>query len=262
MVYVRLYLLILKQSFIRESQYPGQFWSSFLGWLAELAIRIGFFGAVYLSGVISVSGWSLPEIIFLQAVASLVAGIWSFFFGSNIGSIPRLVQNGRLDQLLLMPLDAQFYMSFRRSNMSSLLSSLTTLPVFLWCVPRLSAALTLELTLRFLVLVICGVCVYYVLSFLPSLLSFWILNPTAIQFLSYEILGYANYPNDIYQSVLRHVLTYAFPLLLIANEAAAEIIGHSRVIGLLPTLLVSGSGLVATRVCYKAGLRKYTGASV
>jgi len=261
-MYIRLYLLILKQSLIRESQFPAQFWSSFVGWLAELAIRIGFFGAIYVSGVISISGWSLPEIIFLQAVASLVSSIWAFFFGANIGAISRLVRTGRLDHLLLMPVDGQFYMSLRRSNLASLLSSLATLPLFFWCVPRLSVTFTLGLMLRFLLLVICGICVYYVLSFLPSILSFWIVDPASIQFLFHEVLSYAHYPSDIYQSALKAVLTYVFPLLLIANEAAAEVIGHSGVIGLVPAVAISVLGLITARICYRAGLRRYTGASV
>lgn len=260
MRYVRLYFLILRQSLIRESQYPTEFWSAVVGYLAELAIRVGFFGVIFLSGVISVRGWSLPDLIFLQAIAALVWNIWAFFFGANLGAIPKLVQRGRLDHLLLLPVDAQFHMSLRQANLSSLFSSLTVVPVFLWCLPRLSTTLTMGDAMRMALLVACGITISYVLNFLPAILSFWVVEPAGAAFLVGEVVSYASYPSDIYQTALRTVLTYVFPVLLIANEAAAEAVGHSRA-GLIPTVVVCGLGLVVTRVCYKAGLRRYTGAS-
>lgn len=69
----------------------------------------------------------------------------------------------------------------------------------------------------------------------------------------------ARYPTDIYRRPLRLVLTYFFPLALIATVPTTTLLDGAR----LPVLTAAGAGAALACIlaigCWRLGLRRYTG---
>ena len=109
-------------------QYPMTFWSIFFGSVGELLVQVLFFSLIYLAGATSIGGWSVAEVILLQAMTGIVASIELFLFGANIGQIPRLIRTGRLDKALLLPINTQLLLSVTRYRQNGLLADLSMSP--------------------------------------------------------------------------------------------------------------------------------------
>ncbi len=260
MKYVRLVRLLLKQNFLRELNFRGNFFLAVGTNALWFLIAIIFFGAIYLQSP-SIGGWSMDETLMLLSVSEIVHLLYKGLLGKGVSRIPDLVRTGRLDHLLLKPVDSQFLVSFYRVDYYSLISLIFPLALFFRSLERLTISLTVGQIFAALALIFGSVFILYSVSLFIVSLSFWLTQVYALHALFQEVFSLSNYPESIYSGLLRIAFTFVFPIVIIANYPASFILHkHIGVLWLPVLFAVCVWGLLARRLWFY-GLRHYSGAS-
>lgn len=256
--FARLLWVLAKHSSVRAMQYPMTFWSIFFGSVGELLVQVLFFSLIYLAGATSIGGWSVAEVILLQAMTGIVASIELFLFGANIGQIPRLIRTGRLDKALLLPINTQLLLSCYTLSPEWLISGLVNVPLLVWAVRQLEIKMTLGLWLHTSLLVFVGVTVSYALSFIPATLAFWKENIFSVQALVSEVVNFRNYPISIFPAKYHWLIMHVFPIALISNFPTLAITSQLTAYQSGVAVVTALALLALTRIIFHKGLARYT----
>ena len=111
--YLEIYWLMIRNSLIREMSFKA----NFILWIfVELLWFVGqmVFIQVIFQYVDAIGDWSKWEVVLLVGTHQLIGQIYHAFFYVNVANLPELVRTGRLDLMLLLPVDAQFAVSTRQ----------------------------------------------------------------------------------------------------------------------------------------------------
>src|SRR5205807_9829805 len=84
--------------------------------------QIIFFGIIF-GQVSNIGGWSQWEVILLIGTHQMIAQIFQAFFFVNVANIPELVRTGKLDSLLVLPIDSQFAVSTKQFGLDSVVNA-------------------------------------------------------------------------------------------------------------------------------------------
>src|ERR1700732_2271838 len=113
---------MLRNSLIREMSFKANF---ILWMLVEVLWFLGqivFFSIIF--GSLNRSGdWSKWEMVLLVGTHQMIAQLFQAFFFVNVANIPELVRTGRLDSLLVLPIDSQFAVSAKQFGLDSIINA-------------------------------------------------------------------------------------------------------------------------------------------
>ena len=94
-----------------------EFQANFILWmLVEVLWFLGqivFFSIIF-GSVNRIGDWSKWEVVLLVGTHQIIAQLFQAFFFVNVANIPELVRTGRLDSLLVLPIDSQFAVSSKQ----------------------------------------------------------------------------------------------------------------------------------------------------
>src|SRR6476620_4857610 len=121
--YLEIYGIMLRNSLIREMSFKA----NFILWL--LVEVLWFVGQIFFFGIIfgqvdRIGDWSKWEVVLLVGTHQIIAQLFQAFFFMNISNIPELVRTGKLDSLLVLPMDSQFAVSTKQFGLDSILNAL------------------------------------------------------------------------------------------------------------------------------------------
>ena len=120
--YLILWLAFFRNSLSRDMEFKMNF-------IGNLFIDTIFYGSLYFffsvifSYVDSLGDFSRDAVIIFLIITYLTDTVFLFFFGSNTFQVNRMVVRGDLDLLLLKPVNALFFISFRYVSTYALISS-------------------------------------------------------------------------------------------------------------------------------------------
>lgn len=262
MRYLRVYWLMLRNSLIREMNFKA----NFIGWvLVELLWFAGqiIFLEVLFSHVERLGDWSKWECVLLVGTHQVIAQIFQAFFYVNVADLPELVRTGRLDLLLLQPIDSQFAVSVRRFGFDSFVTSLVGFVIVgfsLWKLGVVPGAGQVALYLGCCVL---GLGVHYSLLFVLATLSIWIIRAQGLIYGYYNVFNVARYPRDIFHGVFRFIFSWIIPVMIVANVPARVLARgfEDPWPGILHLALATTLVVCATRAFWFFALRRYASAS-
>src|SRR3982074_168246 len=113
---------MLRNSLIREMSFKA----NFLLWMVVEVLwfcgQIVFFSIIF-GQVDRIGDWSKWEVILLVGTHQMIAQLFQAFFFVNVSNIPELVRTGRLDSLLVLPIDSQFAVSTKQFGLDSIINA-------------------------------------------------------------------------------------------------------------------------------------------
>src|SRR6201982_3921774 len=113
---------MLRNSLIRSMSFK----INFLLWmLVEVLWFVGqivFFSIIF-ANVDRIGDWSKWEVVLLVGTHQIIAQIFQAFFFVNIANIPELVRTGKLDSVLVLPIDSQFAVSTKQFGLDSIINA-------------------------------------------------------------------------------------------------------------------------------------------
>ncbi len=259
--YLTIYAALWKNSVTREMMFKGNFLLWIVVELLWFALQLSFIGVIYLH-TNRIGTWTQWQVVLLIGASHFIQQIYQAFFLINCTNLSELVRNGKLDFLLLLPVNTRFVVSLRQVDLGAFLNAATAIAVMAYAARQLHLVLTAGHVLTFLALCLVGVGIHYSLMFLLATTSFWTVRAQGIVWGYYNLFQIARLPDEAFRGVFRAVFTFALPMLLVSNvpvRVLADKLDSSR----LPLLLVGmgvACGLVSEWV-WRLSLRHYTSAS-
>ncbi|SFB10117.1 MULTISPECIES: ABC transporter permease [unclassified Bacillus (in: firmicutes)] len=211
-------------------QYVSQYIKTRLEYRANLFVEIFsdlLFQAVNLVFIVVVfghtnllSGWTRDEIIFIYGFFMVPFAVFGSFF--NIWDFnERYIVKGELDRILTRPIHSLFQVILERMELESLFGALTGIAVMVYAGINLKLTLSWYDPFLFIVLVLGGALVYAGVFIMLACISFWADAKTSIMPMMYNIGNYGRYPVDIYNKIIKFVLTWILPFAFVGVYPAA-----------------------------------------
>ncbi len=217
--------------------------------------------SIIFSNTQTLGGWGLGELIALLGVFRLVNMLMAALLWPNTERFNTAVRDGSLDYTFLQPANSMFMITFSR--------------IVIWRVWDLALGATLIMVgihmsggselpfnlVSFLFLAVTGSLILYSLWIVLIAATFWFVkfdnNVTILQ----ALLDTGRYPATVYPTWLRLIITYLVPIAVATTVPLQALRGDLTPVQILIFLGVGvASFFVASRV-WKAGIRKYSGAS-
>jgi ABC-2 type transport system permease protein len=192
-----------------------------------------------------------------------VAQIFQAFFYMNLSNIPELVRTGKMDFLLMLPVDAQFAVSVKQFGLDSLVNTLVGIAFVLTAVWKLGVSISAAQVALYLACVMCGVAVHYAVMLGLASVSFWVVRADGLIHGYYNLFNLGRYPVVIYRGMFKFVFTWVLPIVLVTNVPARVLARFGETPG--PAIgqlaAVTLGLLLVTRLIWQAAVRRYGSAS-
>src|ERR1700704_6335565 len=157
---MEIYSIMLRNSLIRELSFKANF---ILWMLVEVLWFLGqivFFSIIF-GSINQIGDWSKWEVVLLVGTHQIIAQLFQAFFFVNVANIPELVRTGKLDSLLVLPIDSQFAVSTKQFGLDSILNAILGGIVVIVALTKLQIVPGLGMIALYLVALGFGVAVHY-----------------------------------------------------------------------------------------------------
>src|SRR5207247_3533937 len=157
---------------------------------------IVFFSIIF-GQVDHIGDWTKWEVVLLIGTHQMIAQIFQGFFFVNIANIPELVRTGKLDSLLVLPVDSQFAVSTKQFGLDSMINAALGGVVVCVSLSRLGIMPNPVAILLYLVALVFGVAVHYSIMLGLAAVSFWIVRAQGLVYGYFNFLNIVSYSHAI-----------------------------------------------------------------
>jgi ABC-2 type transport system permease protein len=259
--YLGIYIALWKNSVTREMSFK----SNFLLWIVVEVLWFGlqlcFISVLYLH-TDNIGTWTKWQVVMLVGASHFIQQIYQAFFLVNCTNLSELVRTGKLDFLLMLPVNTRFVVSLRQVDLGSFVNAGSALGVIAYAAHRIPLVPSAAHVLGFFALCAVGILIHYSLMFMLAAISFWTVRAQGIVWGYYNLFQIARMPDEAFQrGLFKAVFTFALPMLLVSN-VPVRLLVNTLAPGYL--LLLLGMGIVCAVVSewvWRVSVRHYTSAS-
>jgi ABC-2 type transport system permease protein len=248
--YLTIYGALWRNSVTREMSFKGNFLLWIVVELLWFALQLCFISVLYLH-TNSIGTWTQWQVVLLVGGSSLIQQTYQAFFLTNCVNISELVRTGKMDFLLMLPVNTRFLVSLRQVDLGAFVNAVFAVVVMFYAAARLNLHPTAAQFLGFLALCVVGILIHYSLMFMLAAISFWTVRAQGIVWGYYNLFNIARMPDDAFRGVFKVVFTFVLPVLLVSNVPV-------RVLALLG---MGGVCAVLSEWFWRVSVRRYTSAS-
>lgn len=260
--YQAVYAIMLRNSLIREMNFKA----NFLLWMGvEL---LWFLGQIIFLEVIfqytdRIGDWTKWEVVLLVGTHQIIAQMFQAFFYVNLANLPELVRTGKLDFLLLQPIDPQFAVSTKQFGLDNLVNAGIGVGFVLVALFKLQIVPTPGQIALYLAAITLGIAIHYSIFLALASVSFWIIRAQGLIYGYYSLFNLGRYPDVIFRGAFKFFFSWVIPIIVVTNIPTRILIRASESPALLIAQLAAAALLVvvATRVFWRLALRHYSSAS-
>jgi ABC-2 type transport system permease protein len=259
--YFSIYLLLWRNSVVREMSFK----SNFLMWIVVemlwFSLQLVFVDVLY-RHTDHIATWTKWEVVMLMGGSHFIQMIFSAFFLSNCVQLSEHIRSGKLDFMLLLPVNTRFLVSLRQVDLGGFVNAGTGLVIMAFAANKLHWTPTWGQALGFLALSAASVTIHYSLMLLISSVSFWTVRAQGIVWGYYNLFSLARLPDEAFRGLFKAFFTFAVPMLLVANVPVKWLLnrlGSPWEMALL--WFASLWFLFLSELAWRFALRHYTSAS-
>lgn len=258
--YFGIYAALWKNSVTRELTFKA----NFLMWIVVetlwFGLQLAFIGVLYLH-TDHIGTWTKWQVVMLVGGSHLIQQLFQAFFLINCTNLSELVRTGKLDFLLLLPVNTRFVVSLRQVDLGGFVNALSAVGVMIYAAHRMNLMPTVLQVAGFLVLCLAGVLIHYSLMFLLASISFWTVRAQGIVWGYYNLFQIARMPDDAFRGLFKAFFTFAIPMLLVSNVPVRVLVNKLSATSLLVLLGMSIVCFAISELGWRASVRQYTSAS-
>lgn len=259
--YLTIYAALWKNSVIREMGFKTNFILWIFVELLWFGLQLSFIAVIY-SHTDHIGDWSKWQVVLLMGTAHFIQQIFQAFFLTNCTELSELIRTGRLDFMLLLPVNTRFLISLRKVDLGSFINAASALVVVGYSLNRLALVPSAAQFLSFAVVALAGILIHYSLMFLLTTVSFWTVRAQGIVWGYYNLFNISRLPDSAYSGAFKAFFTFVLPMVLVANVPAKVLVAKLRspweVVLLLAMTLVCAA---VSELMWRFSVRRYTSAS-
>jgi len=259
--YLKLYAALWKNSVAREMSFKGNFILWILVEVLWFGLQLSFVTVVF-SQTESVGTWTKWQMVLLVGASNFIQQIYQAFFLTNCTNLSELVRTGKMDFLLLLPVNTRFLVSLRVVDLGAFVNALFGLSVMIFAATKLSLHPSALQIAGFSALCVVGVLIHYSLMFILATICFWTVRAQGIVWGYYNLFNIARMPDEAFRGAFKAVFTFALPVLLVSNVPVRVL--ADKVSSPPAWLLLVGVGLAWAAISeffWRMSVRRYTSAS-
>ena len=259
--YLSVYAALWKNSVIREMSFKSNFLLWIVVELLWFALQLAFIAVIY-QHTDHIGDWSKWQVVLLMGASHFIQQIFQAFFLTNCTQISEYVRSGKLDFMLLLPVNTRFIVSLRQVDLGGFVNASSALAVMIYALKQLHLVPAPLHVLGFIFLAAAGVFIHYSLMFLLASVSFWTVRAQGIVWGYYSLFTIARLPDAAYRGLFKVFFTFAVPMILVANVPAkllaAKLQSPREMFLLLAMAVVCW---VVSEMGWRYSVRHYTSAS-
>jgi ABC-2 type transport system permease protein len=259
--YAGIYMALWKNSVTRETMFKGNFLLWIVVELLWFGLQLTFIGVLYLHTE-HIGSWTKWQVVMLIGASHFIQQLFQAFFLINCTNLSELVRTGKLDFLLLLPINTRFVVSLRQVDLGAFVNAASGLTVMAYAAKQMGYVPTIPHAITFFALCIAGVSIHYSLMFLLATISFWTVRAQGIVWGYYNLFNIARMPDEAFGGVFRAVFTFVLPMLLVSNVPARVV--TNKIDSFIPIALLLAMSIVCfvvSELGWRASMRHYTSAS-
>jgi ABC-2 type transport system permease protein len=259
--YASIYTALWKNSVAREMGFKSNFILWIIVELLWFALQLTFFNVIY-NQTQNIAGWTRWEVVLLVGASHLIQQIFQAFFLTNCTQLSELVRTGKLDFLLLLPVNTRFIVSVRQVDLGGFVNGGSALCVILFALHKLQVHPSIFQILGFSALCLCGILLHYSLMMILAATAFYAVRAQGIVWGYYNMFNISRMPEGAFRGIFRAVFTFILPMTLVANIPAKTLAQKLTAPSQIALLLAMTFGwFLASELFWRLSLRRYTSAS-
>ena len=259
--HLMLYAALWKNSVTREMSFKGNFILWIVVELLWFGLQLSFVTVVF-SQTESVGTWTKWEMVLLVGASNFIQQLYQAFFLTNCTNLSELIRTGKMDFLLLLPVNTRFLVSLRVVDLGAFINALFGLTVMIFAAAKLNLQPTVAQIAGFSALCLVGILIHYSLMFILATICFWTVRAQGIVWGYYNLFNIARMPDEAFHGAFKAVFTFALPVLLVSNVPVRVL--ADKISSPQSWLLLIGVGLVwaaLSELFWRYSVRRYTSAS-
>ncbi len=253
--------IIIRNSFYKITTYRANFFSGLITDFCFNISRVVFVNVLFLN-VGNLGNWNEYHYMIFFGSSFLAESIYMFFFYNSHTTISLQINNGDMDFLLTKPMSEMFMLSAMNVNIGSGLSNFILGVIF---ISKGMKELNLQKSVAemcfYAVLIVCGSIVYFSVSLMINLLSFWFVRANNVFEIFMNVTDLYRYPGDIFSKKFSLFITLMIPLQLISMIPAKYLLDSVKVSVLVLEMVYP---IIFLLLCYgfmRLAIASYTSAS-
>ncbi|MEK7706640.1 MAG: ABC-2 family transporter protein [Verrucomicrobiota bacterium] len=259
--YLTIYAALWKNSVTRETMFKGNFLLWIIVELLWFGLQLSFIGVLYLH-TDAIGTWTKWQVVMLVGASHFIQQIFQAFFLINCANLSELVRTGKLDFLLMLPVNTRFVVSLRQVDLGGFVNAALAVALMIYAAGQLHLVPTFAHVLGFCALCAVGISIHYSLMFMLATICFWTVRAQGVVWGYYNLFQIARMPDEAFQrGVFKTVFTFALPMLLVSNVPVRLLVNTLTSPKLL---LLLGMAVVCPLVSewvWRISVRRYTSAS-
>ena len=206
-----------------------------------------------------IAGWTFDEILFLYGFGLIPLALFNvisvnlYYFGQLY------IVEGKFDRVLLRPVHSLFQVMNEQFRLEAVGDAAVGVALVIYAGSKIGLELTPTQWLIGVGAVLCGFAIYLGVFLILTCVSFWAEDRVGVIPPVYNMLTFGRYPLDIYNPLIRFLLSWIVPFGFAAFYPSAKLLGHSehdRVFLALP--LVAAVCLTVAVLLWNRGARNYS----
>jgi len=260
--YLVIYGALWKNSVTREMIFKANFLLWIIVETLWFGLQLAFIGVLYLH-TDHIGTWTKWQVIMLIGASHFIQQLFQAFFLINCTNLSELVRTGKLDFLLLLPVNTRFVVSFRQVDLGAFVNAASAVGIMAYAGHQMHLTPSALQVGGFLVFCIAGIAIHYSLMFLLAAISFWTVRAQGIVWGYYNMFQIARMPDEAFgRGLFKAFFTFAIPMLLVSNVPVRVLI--NTLSNGAPLVLLLGMSVICFAISewgWRASLRRYTSAS-
>ena len=217
--------------------------------------------SIIFSNTETLGGWGFGELIALLGVFRLINTLMIALIWPNTEKFNQSIRDGSMDYTILQPANSMFLVTFSRITVWRFWDLLLAFTLIVVGITKSGDVTTPLSILTFILLTVSGALVIYSLWIVLIALTFWFTkfdnNVTILQ----ALLDAGRYPVTVYPVWLRIIVTFIIPIAVATTVPLQALRGELDLQRVLIFVVIGiASFWISSRV-WKAGLKRYSGAS-
>jgi ABC-2 type transport system permease protein len=259
--YLTIYAALWKNSVTREMSFKG----NFILWIVVELLWFGLqlcFVSVVFSQTNSVGTWTQWQMVLLVGASNFIQQVYQAFFLVNCTNLSELIRTGKMDFLLLLPINTRFIVSLRQVDLGGFINAVFAIAVMIFAAGKLHLQPTFAQLAGFGALCVVGILIHYSLMFMLAAISFWTVRAQGIVWGYYNLFNIARMPDEAFRGAFKAMFTFALPVLLVSNVPVRVL--ADKVTSLESLLVLIGLGVIWALISewfWRISVRRYTSAS-
>ena len=260
MNYLRLFGAFFRVSVLGELAYRVNFFWQLFQSLLSLAMSLGGLAVIF-SYTSNLGGWQPDEVLALVGVYFLIGGIIGLMIQPGMEQLIESVRDGMLDFTLTKPEDAQVIVSIQRIEIWRFIDIVLGLAVLVTALTRLDEKVGGWQAAAFVLMLLGGAVIIYSFFLILATLSFWFVRVENILVIFQSMYEAGRWPISLYPGWLRYGLTFIVPVAFATTVPTEALTGRLNWETLLGTVILAIFMFTVSRLFWRVGLRRYSGAS-